>query len=124
MTLLKDEVMLRYKYQEYIEEKEGRTHQFGGGNESCGDKVVINMKVDNKGVIEWASHKSEGCAISTVSADLLCEWMTGRNIKEVEAMELSTLLNLTGEVNPGRLKCVKLPLDVIKKGINDNSKNQ
>lgn len=124
MTLLREEILLRYKYPEYDQEKGVPTDRFVGANESCGDRVSISIKIDDLGKIEWASHNSKGCAISVVSADMLCEWMVGRTLNEVESMSLATLLDLTGEVNPGRLKCVKLPLDVIKKGINDSSSNK
>ena len=56
-----------------------------GFNPLCGDKLALYVKVVD-GVVEAASFVGEGCSISTASASLLTEAVTGRPVAEVQAL--------------------------------------
>ncbi|MGI6075956.1 MAG: Fe-S cluster assembly sulfur transfer protein SufU [Pyramidobacter sp.] len=59
-----------------------------GVNPSCGDDIVLNLKVEN-GVVADGSFEGDGCAISQASADIMLDLVIGRS-KE-DALRLSDL---------------------------------
>ena len=60
-----------------------------GVNPSCGDDVVLYIKVDADNVIEDASFDGDGCAISQASADMMCDLIIGK--PKDEALRLSEI---------------------------------
>lgn len=60
-----------------------------GVNPSCGDDIVLYMKVNADNVIEEASFDGDGCAISQASADMMCDLIIGK--KKEEALRLSDI---------------------------------
>ena len=56
-----------------------------GFNPLCGDKVQINVDMEN-GVVKDIRFDGSGCAISTASASMLTEHLKGKSEKEVDAL--------------------------------------
>lgn len=87
---------LRDLYQEVIFDHYRRPRHFGhlphpdrvaqGHNPLCGDRVQIELAVDNSGVIHDIAFSGEGCAISTASASMLTETVKGKRIDEALAL--------------------------------------
>ncbi len=65
------------------------TYSLEGVNPSCGDDIVLYLKVNDQGVIDEASFDGDGCAISQASADMMCDLISGRN--KDEALHLSEI---------------------------------
>jgi nitrogen fixation NifU-like protein len=87
-------------------------------NPLCGDRIKIDLRVDQEGRVTDAAFSGEGCAISMASADLLMEEILGKSIDEVKEFSKEELLELLGiELGPVRLKCALLSLKVLKAGI-------
>lgn len=61
-----------------------------GVNPSCGDDIVLGLKVEN-GVIVDGAFEGDGCAVSQASADIMLDMIIGRT-KE-EALHLSGLFS-------------------------------
>ena len=61
-----------------------------GVNPSCGDDIVLELKVEN-GVIVDGAFEGDGCAVSQASADIMLDMIIGRT-KE-EALHLSGLFS-------------------------------
>jgi nitrogen fixation NifU-like protein len=59
-----------------------------GVNPSCGDDIVLNLKVEN-GVITDGAFEGDGCAISQASADMMLDLVIGR--KKEDALHLSDI---------------------------------
>ena len=59
-----------------------------GVNPSCGDDIILQLKVENDVIVDGAFEGS-GCAISQASADMMLELVIGRS-KE-EALHLADL---------------------------------
>lgn len=59
-----------------------------GVNPSCGDDIILQLKVEN-GRITDGAFEGCGCAISQASADMMLDLVIGRS--EKEALELSDL---------------------------------
>ena len=68
---------------------EDATYSLEGVNPSCGDDVVLYIKVDADNVIEDASFDGDGCAISQASADMMCDLIIDK--PKDEALRLSEI---------------------------------
>jgi nitrogen fixation NifU-like protein len=64
-------------------ELEGATHHAEGFNPLCGDKVRLDLRVED-GIIRDAAFQGAGCAISTASASMMTQALKGRSLSEVE----------------------------------------
>ena len=69
-------------------EMEGANLVLEGVNPSCGDDIVLSLKVEN-GVIVDGAYTGDGCAISQASADMMLELVIGKT--EAEARRLSDI---------------------------------
>lgn len=61
----------------------GATHNAEGYNPLCGDRLSLQLKVEN-GRITGVGFQGSGCAISTASASLMTEAMKGKTPEEAE----------------------------------------
>ena len=61
------------------------THQADGDNPLCGDKIHVELVVDDD-VVADVRFDGEGCAISTASASLMTESLKGRPLGEARAL--------------------------------------
>jgi nitrogen fixation NifU-like protein len=97
---------------------ENPTIQFHDTNPFCGDEVTIYLKVNASGTIDDVSFQGKGCALSQASASLVCDVVLGKSIDEVLKMDVDFILNDLGipqvKNNAARIKCVMLPLKVLK----------
>ncbi|MCR5202547.1 MAG: SUF system NifU family Fe-S cluster assembly protein [Lachnospiraceae bacterium] len=59
-----------------------------GVNPSCGDDIVLKLKVEDDVIVDGA-YVGQGCAISQASADIMLDLIIGKN-KE-EALELADI---------------------------------
>jgi len=55
-----------------------------GHNPLCGDKLTIQISLDDEGRIREVGFQGSGCAISTASASLMTEFAKGRSRQEIE----------------------------------------
>jgi len=116
---------------------EDPSHQGLGENPFCGDRLTLQLDVNEHGVIEKAAVKSVGCAISMASASLLATHLHGLTFSQaqelyeqvhrlvVEGLADGDLENREGELGelaalafagryPSRVKCATLPWHVLK----------
>ena len=112
---------------------ENPTHQGQGENPFCGDRVRLQLSVNDDGVIEEVAAESVGCAISIASASLLAAHLVGLNLEQAQELfeqirsvitqgldeddetELGELaaLAFAGRY-PSRVKCATLSWHVLK----------
>lgn len=59
------------------------THSAEGYNPLCGDRVIVQLRVEN-GRVAAAGFQGVGCAISTASASLMTDAIKGKTADEVE----------------------------------------
>lgn len=85
-------------------------------NASCGDMVQYYLRVQGGKIVE-VKWKGIGCAITTAAASKLSEYLQGQTLRELSAMSEEVLVNnaIGFEVNPGRIKCLMLPVVVVRK---------
>jgi len=104
----------RFRRPRFRGELPGPDTAFEDVNPLCGDRVRMELRFSDGGVAA-ARFLGDSCAICTASADLLAEIVHGRTFQEAEEIEVSDLLSrLEANIRPSRLKCVTLPLEVLK----------
>lgn len=88
-------------------------------NASCGDQFTFYIKLsEDKQTIETVQFEGQGCAISTAACSLLSEAVVGRTLREIQAMDVTSMQELIGaEIGALRLKCLMLPLRGIVKAL-------
>jgi len=57
-----------------------------GHNPLCGDRLMLYLAVDDKGIIKDAAFQGQGCAISTASASMMTEMLKGKSAAEAEKL--------------------------------------
>lgn len=53
-----------------------------GVNPSCGDDIIVSLKVNDNNIIEDGAFTGSGCAISQASADIMISMLIGRTKEE------------------------------------------
>lgn len=90
------------------------THTFQDLNPLCGDRVRMDMKIEN-GVVTDVKFTGKGCAISQASASMLTDEIKGKSLDEIRAIDKQTVLDMLGiPLGPSRVKCALLPFKVMK----------
>lgn len=89
-----------------------------GKHASCGDSVKMWLKWqgDTLSDVGW---EGEGCIISQASMGLLSEFVIGKTKQELAELGLADMLELLhfDSISPGRLRCVLLGLETLKKSL-------
>lgn len=117
MDLYREDVMDHYEHprnqgelsgDDVIAEKES--------NASCGDMVQFYLKIKD-GVITEVKWKGIGCAITTAASSKFSEYLQGKKLDDIKAMSEEEMMRdgVGFEVNPGRMKCLMLPVKLVKK---------
>ena len=82
-----------YKYQ-----LEVFTHEHEGINPSCGDEMVLRLRLSDDGqTIEEAAFTGSGCAVSQASADIMAELITGETVDEAKRLSGLFVRMIQGE---------------------------
>ncbi len=69
---------------ELKKELDNPTYIERGHNPNCGDDLTLEVKLNEKGIIEDASFLGNGCAISTASTAMLIDLVKGKSIDEAK----------------------------------------
>ena len=107
-------------------------------NPICGDRVVLQLKLEN-GRVGEASFHGEGCSISQASASMMTDLLKGQTLEEAEKLSatfrdmmeggihqqdelsaLGDLIAMEGVRNfPVRIKCALLAWAALEEGIDE-----
>jgi nitrogen fixation NifU-like protein len=86
-------------------------------NPLCGDKLRLDVQLDDNQRVKAAAFSGRGCAISQASADMLVDSIVGKSLDEVKQLAKEDILDMLGiELGPVRVKCALLSLKVLKAG--------
>ena len=121
-----------YKY-----EMDAPTHGHDGINPSCGDEMVLKLRIED-GVIEEAAFTGHGCAVSQASADIMLGMIVGKKKEDALKMGEIFLNMIQGEASedeidsleeasalrdiahmPARVKCAVLGWRTLKEALLD-----
>ena len=115
--LYSETIRERWRQPRFRGELPGATTQAEDVNPLCGDRVRMMVRVHD-GALDAVRFTGDSCAICTASADLTAELSEGRTV--VEAARLTTedvLAVLQADIRPTRMRCVALPLSVLRKAL-------
>ncbi len=116
--LYRELIIDRYKNPQWRGSMDPHDYSYEDDNPLCGDRIRIDVRVDQDGTVSEAFFSGEGCAISQASADLLVESIIGKNLDEVKKLSKEHILELLGiQLGPVRIKCALLSLKVLKAGV-------
>jgi nitrogen fixation NifU-like protein len=88
------------------------------GSPACGDVMQLQIKVNDRDIIEDARFKTFGCGSAIASASLATEWLKGKTLEEarkIKNVEIAKEL----ELPPIKIHCSVLAEDAIKNAIED-----
>ena len=74
-----------------------------GINPSCGDDIVLQLRVEN-GVIADGAYTGDGCAISQASADMMLDLIIGKSDREARHLSELFLRMIKGSVTEEELE--------------------
>lgn len=123
MDLYREEILDHYKNPRNYGKLSGANYRALASNTSCGDMVEVFLKVaklNSRIEIETIKFKGEGCALSIASASMLTEMIMNKelNINDLLKYSKEDMEGVLGvEINPGRERCVMLPLQAIKEAL-------
>lgn len=80
--------------------------QLEGVNPSCGDDIVLNLKVEDGKIVD-GSFTGDGCAISQASADIMLDLIIGREVEEAERLKESFLHMIKGEATDEEMELLE-----------------
>ena len=112
---------------DYKHDIEDPDYELEGVNPSCGDDIILKLKVDDNGIITDGAFTGDGCAISQASADIMLGLIIGKSkdealkygdvffrmIKgeateeEIDSLEEASVLKDISHM-PARVKCAVL----------------
>lgn len=93
------------------------------GAPECGDVMKLQIKVNEKGIVEDAKFKTYGCGSAIASSSLATEWLKGKTLDEaynIKNTQIVEELNLP----PVKIHCSVLAEDAIKMAIEDYKKKK
>ncbi|MBO7702248.1 MAG: SUF system NifU family Fe-S cluster assembly protein [Eggerthellaceae bacterium] len=83
---------------DYKFELEDFTHEHEGINPSCGDEMVLRLRLSGDGkTIEEAAFTGQGCAVSQASADIMADLITGESVEEAKRLSGLFIRMIQGE---------------------------
>ncbi len=88
-NLYTEALMEHVQHPDYKYKLAGATHSHEGVNPSCGDDLIVQIRMGADGRIEEAAYTGHGCAVSQASADMMSDLMVGKTPEE--ALELCRL---------------------------------
>ncbi len=93
------------------------------GAPACGDVMKLQLKIDDKGIIEDAKFKTFGCGSAIASSSLVTEMVKGKTVEFASGIsnaDIAEELNLP----PVKIHCSVLAEDAIKAAIADYERKQ
>lgn len=90
---------------------------------ACGDVMRLQIKVNDKGVIEDAKFKTYGCGSAIASSSLVTEWVKGKSLDDAAKISNSAIAEELA-LPPVKIHCSILAEDAVKAAIDDYKKKQ
>ncbi|WP_343189085.1 Fe-S cluster assembly scaffold IscU [Buchnera aphidicola (Chaitoregma tattakana)] len=93
------------------------------GAPACGDVMKLQIKVNNKGVIEDACFKTYGCGSAIASSSLMTEWIKGKTLAQAKKIKNTKIVKELS-LPPVKIHCSVLAEEAIKTAILDYKNKQ
>ncbi len=106
-------------------------------NPFCGDRIILQIKLDDAGRIAQVSSRSEGCSIIQATASMMAEALLGKSLEQAATLDQAFRAMMRGEdldqgslpelgdlvamqvvrEYPVRIKCALLPWLALEEGM-------
>ncbi len=83
------------------------------GAPACGDVMKLQIRVNERGIIEDAKFKTYGCGSAIASSSLVTEWVKGKTLDEAMTIR-NTQIAEEPALPPVKIHCSILGEDAIK----------
>ncbi len=113
-------------------------------NPFCGDRVILQIKLDDAGRIAQVSSRCEGCSIIQATASMMAEALLGKSLEQAAALDRAFRAIMRGESldqesapelgdlvamqvvreYPVRIKCALLPWLALEEGMESHQSGQ
>ena len=132
--LYQQKILENSKHPKRYRQVDAYTHSAEGYNRMCGDKVIVQLRINAEGVVEDVGFQGESCAVCKSSSSLLLDQLSGLTISQV--MELLEDLKIFAdtwqadaskigdmicfqvlESFPTRKKCLELPWSTLEQAL-------
>jgi nitrogen fixation NifU-like protein len=81
------------------------------GNSVCGDRVRIQINVQN-GKIHKGVFRAWGCATSVATANLFCSSIDGVKLEEIVNRPHAEIIKMLGDLEPSQFHCLEILCDL------------
>ena len=81
----------------------GANYRHEGINPSCGDDIVLNLKIEDGKIVD-GSYTGSGCAISQASADMMLDLIIGKSTEEAQRLSDIFLRMIKGNADEAELE--------------------
>ena len=88
------------------------------GAPACGDVMRLQIKENDKGIIEDAKFKTFGCGSAIASSSLVTMWVKSKTVEEAEKITNKEIVEELS-LPPVKVHCSVLAEDAIKAAIQD-----
>jgi nitrogen fixation NifU-like protein len=88
------------------------------GAPACGDVMKLQIRVNDRGIIEDAKFKTYGCGSAIASSSLVTEWVKGKTLDEAMTIK-NTAIAEELALPPVKIHCSILAEDAIKAAVED-----
>jgi nitrogen fixation NifU-like protein len=93
------------------------------GAPACGDVMKLQIRVNEKGLIEDAKFKTYGCGSAIASSSLVTEWVKGKTLDQALTITNSQIAEELA-LPPVKIHCSILAEDAIKAAVADYKKRK
>ena len=115
--MYREVILDHYKHPRHHGTLDPHDFTFEDENPLCGDRLRIDVRLDDQQRVSEVAFSGRGCAISQAAASMLTETIVGKTLDEIKQLSKDDVLDLLGiELGPVRLKCALLSLKVLKAG--------
>ena len=88
------------------------------GSPACGDIMRLQIKVNDKGIIEDAKFKTYGCGAAIASSSVVTEWIKGKTLDEALQLKNDEIVEYL-QLPPVKIHCSILAEEAIGAAIKD-----
>ncbi|MCL1048330.1 Fe-S cluster assembly scaffold IscU [Shewanella abyssi] len=93
------------------------------GAPACGDVMKLQLRINDKGIIEDAKFKTYGCGSAIASSSLVTEWVKGKTVAEAGAIKNTDIAEELA-LPPVKIHCSILAEDAIRAALDEYKSKQ
>lgn len=93
------------------------------GSPACGDIMRLQIKVNDKGIIEDAKFKTYGCGAAIASSSVATEWIKGKTLDEALQLKNDEIVEYL-KLPPVKIHCSILAEEAIAAAVKDYRNKQ